>query len=95
MIITDEIKGYLISGNHRHAVKEWVRKNKPELFNRDPYWNLTLTQILAGLSPEQARYLAKVDNEKEKIQAEDTMSSEIKVIMYDIIIKLNKITKTM
>jgi hypothetical protein len=39
------------------------------------------------LSPEQARYLAKVDNEKEKIQAEDTMSSEIKVNMYDIIIK--------
>jgi len=35
--------------------------------------------ILVGLSPDQARFLAKVDNEKEKMQSTDTMSSEIKI----------------
>jgi hypothetical protein len=32
------------------------------------------------LSPDQAKILAKVDNEKEKIQSVDVISSEIKVI---------------
>ncbi len=73
------MKGFLISGNHRLAIKEWVRKNNPELFLKEPYWNLTLTQIFIGLSPDKARFLAKVDNEKERVQASDTMSSEIKV----------------
>ena len=79
LYITNNVKGFLISGNHRFAVKEWVRINNPDLFNKEPYWNLTLTQIFNGLSPDQARFLAKVDNEKERVQASDTMSSEIKV----------------
>ena len=79
LYITNNVKGFLISGNHRFAVKEWVRMNNPDLFFKEPYWNLTLTQIFIGLSPDQARFLAKVDNEKEKVQASDTMSSEIKV----------------
>ena len=33
-------------------------------------------------SPDQARFLAKVDNEKERVQASDTMSSEIKVQIF-------------
>lgn len=81
LFITKNVKGFLVSGNHRYAVKEWVRENKPELFAKEPYWNLTLTQIFVGLSSDQARYLAKVDNEKERVQAADTMSSEIKVII--------------
>jgi hypothetical protein len=73
------VKGFLIIGNHRFAVKEWVRKNNPEMLLKEPYWNLTLTQIYIDLSPDQARFLVKVDNEKERVQASDTMSSEIKV----------------
>jgi len=76
------VKGFLICGNHRFAVKEWVRKNNPELFLKEPYWNLTLTQIFISLSPDKARFLAKVDNEKERVQASDTMSSEIKVRLF-------------
>ena len=79
LYITNNVKGFLISGNHRFAVKEWVRQNNTELFLKEPYWNLTLTQLFIGLSPDQARFLAKVDNEKERVQASDTMSSEIKV----------------
>ena len=79
LYITNNVKGFLISGNHRFAVKEWVRQNNTELFLKEPYWNLTLTQIFIGLSPDQARFLAKVDNEKERVQAADTMSSKIKV----------------
>ena len=79
LYITNNVKGFLISGNHRFAVKEWVRQNNTELFFKEPYWNLTLTQLFIGLSPDQARFLAKVDNEKERVQASDTMSSEIKV----------------
>ena len=79
LYITNNVKGFLISGNHRFAVKEWVRINNPDLFNKEPYWNLTLTQICIGLSPDQARFLAKVHNEKERVQASDTMTSEIKV----------------
>ena len=79
LYITNNVKGFLISGNHRFAVKEWVRMNNPDMFFKEPYWNLTLTQIFIGLSPDQARFLAKVDNEKERVQASDTMPSEIKV----------------
>ena len=69
----------IISGNHRHAIKDYIKKNYPELFASEPYWNLTPTQILVGLIPDQARLLAKVDNKKEKIKSVDTMSSEIKI----------------
>ena len=79
LYITNNVKGFLISGNHRFAVKEWVRINNLDLFFKEPYWNLTLTQIFIGLSLDQARFLANVDNEKERVQASDTMSSEIKV----------------
>ena len=41
-----------------------------------------MTQTFIGLSPNQARFLAKVDNEKERVQAANTMSSEIKVHEY-------------
>jgi hypothetical protein len=41
-----------------------------------------LTQTFIGLSLDQARFLAKVDNEKERVQAADTMSSKIKVCAY-------------
>ena len=73
------MKGFLISGNHRFKVKEWVRKNDPELFLKEPYWNSTLTQIFIGLNLDQERFLANVYNEKERVQASNTMSSEIKV----------------
>ena len=79
LYITNNVKGFLISGNNRFAVKEWVRKNNPDFFFKEPCWNSTLTQIFIGLSPNQAKFLAKVDNEKERVQASDTMSSEIKV----------------
>jgi len=79
MHITENVKGYLISGNHRHALKEYVRKNYHKLFASEPHWNLTLTQILVGLSPDQAIFLANVDNEKEKIQSADSMFFEIKI----------------
>ncbi len=79
LCITNNMKGFLIRGKHRFAVKEWVRKNNPELFLKEPCWNLTLTQICIGLSPYHAQFLAKVDNEKDRVQASDTMSSEIKV----------------
>ena len=79
LYITNNVKGFLISGNHRFAVKECVRMHNPDLFFKEQYWNLTLTQLFTGLSPDQARFLAKVDNEKERVQASDTMSSEIKV----------------
>ena len=79
MYITETVKEYLISRNCRHAVKEYIRKRHPELLASEPWCNLTLTQILVGLSPDQARFLVKVDNENEKIQSVDTMSSEIKV----------------
>ena len=82
LYITNNLTGFLISGNHRYAVKEWIRTNNPDLFSKEPYWNLTLTQIFIGLSPDQARFLAKVDNEKERVQAADTMSSELKVTYY-------------
>ena len=82
LYITNNVKGFLISGNHRFAVKEWVRENNPDMFSKEPYWNLTLTQLFIGLSPDQARFLAKVDNEKERVQASDTMSSEIKVHLF-------------
>ena len=49
------------------------------MFVLEPFCNLTLTQILVGFSTDQARFLARVDNEKEKIQSANTMSSEIKV----------------
>jgi hypothetical protein len=73
------VKGFLISENHRYAVKEWARTNNPVLASKETYWNLTLAQIFIGLSRDHARFLAKVDNEKRKVQAADTMSSEIKV----------------
>jgi len=77
--IINNVKGKLISGNHRFVVKEWVRENKPEDYAKKAFWNLTLTQLYIGLSPKQSRYLAKVDNEKERVQAADTMSSMLKV----------------
>ena len=76
------MKGFLIGENHRYALTKWVRKNNPDLFSKEPYWNLTLTQIFIGLSPDQARFLAKVDNEKERVQDADTLSFEIKVCEY-------------
>jgi len=80
MYITESVKVYLISGNHRHAVKEHIRKTHPELFALEPCWNLTLTRILVGLSPDKAQFQAKEDNEKEKLQSvDDTTPSEIKV----------------
>ncbi len=82
LYITNNVKGFLISGNHRFAVKEWARMNNPDLSFKEPYWNLTLTQIFISVSPDQARFLAKVDNEKERVQASDTMSSKIKVHEY-------------
>ena len=77
--IINNVKGFPISGNHRFEVKEWVRENNSEWFLKEPYWNLTLTQLFICLSPDQARILAKVDNEKERVHASDTMSYEIKV----------------
>jgi hypothetical protein len=68
LYITNNLRGFLVSGNHRFAVKEWVKENNPELFSKEPYWNLTLTQLFIGLSPDEARFLAKVDNEKERVQ---------------------------
>jgi hypothetical protein len=56
--------------------------NNPGLFSKQPYWNLTLTQIFIGLSPNQAKFISKVDNEKERVQAADTMSYKIKVCEY-------------
>jgi hypothetical protein len=84
MYITEAAKGYLISENPSHEViKKYIRNNHPDIFNTKTYWNLTLTQILVGLSPEQARFFGKVDNEKEKIQYVDTLSSVIKVCSKD------------
>ena len=52
MHITEIVKGYLICGNRRYAVKEYLRKNHPELFASEPYWNLNFTQILVGSIPD-------------------------------------------
>jgi hypothetical protein len=41
-----------------------------------------LDTIFISLSPDLARFLAKVDNAKERVQAADTVSSEIKVFSY-------------
>jgi hypothetical protein len=73
------VKGFLIGGHHRYVVKEWLRKNNPDLFLKETYWNLTLTHIFIGLCLDKARFLAKVDNEKVRVQAADAMSFEIKV----------------
>ena len=32
LYITNNVKGFLISGNHRFTVKEWVRMNNPDFF---------------------------------------------------------------
>ncbi len=52
LYITNNVKGFLISGNHRCAVKEWIGMNNPDLFFKEPYWNFTPTQIFIGLSPD-------------------------------------------
>jgi hypothetical protein len=78
MYITKTVKGYRISGNRRRIVKKYIKNNYPDLFDSEHCWNLTLTQILVGLIPDQARCLAKADNEKEKIQSANTLSSAMK-----------------
>ena len=37
LYITNNVKDFLISGNHRYAVKEWVKKNNPDLFSKELY----------------------------------------------------------
>ena len=74
--------GYLLSGNHRHACKEYIRINEPEEYehpDRRPFWNGTYTQLYVGLSPCQARYMSHIDNERFKTQSEDTAASKIEV----------------
>ena len=74
--------GYLLSGNHRHACKEYIRINYPKEYEnpeRRPFWNATYTQLYVGLSPCQARYMSHIDNERFKTQSEDTAASKIEV----------------
>ena len=76
-------RGYLLSGNHRHACKEWIRINEPKEYenpNHRPFWNGTYAQLYVGLSPCQARHMSYIDNERSKTQSEDTAASKIEVI---------------
>ena len=75
-------KGYLLSGNHRHACKEWIRINEPDEYENTehrPFWNGTYAQLYVGLSPSQASHMSYIDNERSKTQSEDTAASKIEV----------------
>mgnify|MGYP000159169371 CR=1 FL=1 len=72
--------GYLLSGNHRYAVKELIRVEEPSLYNQSTYWKQTYAQIYVGLSEAQARYLSRISNDREKsTQGVDTTSSIFEV----------------
>ena len=82
VVLTIVREGYLLSGNHRHACKEWVRINDPHEYEnpeRRPFWNGTYAQLYVGLSPCQARFMSYIDNERSKTQSEDTAASKIEV----------------
>ena len=76
------VRGYLLSGNHRHACKEHIRINDPKEYgnpDHKPFWNGTYAQLYVGLSPCQARHMSYIDNERSKTQSEDTAASKIEV----------------
>ena len=82
VVLTIVRKGYLLSGSHRHACKEWIRINDPVEYDNPehrPFWNGTYAQLYVGLSPYQARYMSYIDNERSKTQSEDTAASKIEV----------------
>ena len=82
VVLTIVREGYLLSGNHRHACKEWIRINEPKEYDnpeRRPFWNGTYAQLYVGLSPCQARFMSYIDNERSKTQSEDTAASKIEV----------------
>ena len=82
IMLTIVREGYLLSGNHRHACKEWIRINDPKEYENTehrPFWNGTYAQLYVGLSPCQARYMSYIDNERSKTQSEDTVASKIEV----------------
>ena len=88
------VKGYHISGNHRWAVKEGMRNSSLEAEQKEylenSYWNCTLAQIVVGLSPGQARYLASLDNKKENVSLNDSNSSviQVKFIMIEFVLTI-------
>ena len=82
VVLTTVRKGYLLSGNHRHACKEYIRINDPAEYDNPehrPFWNATYAQLYVGLSPCQARFMSYIDNERLKTQSEDTAASKIEV----------------
>ena len=69
VVLTIVRKGYLLSGNHRHACKEYIRINDPAEYDNPehrPFWNATYAQLYVGLSPCQARFMSYIDNERLK-----------------------------
>ena len=68
----------------------------PEVYKAHPFWSETIVQIYIGLSPDQARYLSMVDNDREKdTQIEDTGASKIEVRNLQLlIIAITRITLT-
>ena len=88
------VKGYHISGNHRWAVKEGMRNSSLDTGRKDylgnSYWNCTLAQFFVGLSPEQARYLASLDNKKENVSVNDSNASvvQVKDIMIEFVLTI-------
>ncbi len=60
--------------------KEHMRINENSKYSGSQYWSQTYVQIYVGLSAEQARYLAKTDNQRKLTEAEDTESSKIQVL---------------
>lgn len=67
--------GYHVSGNHRHMCKEMFRDEFPDEFKKNEFWNQTLSQLYVGLSPAQARWLARSDNKLKDAQIDDTMEA--------------------
>lgn len=82
-IILDIVKGYHIGGQHRHAVKDSMRFSPDDKeaaqYNELTYWHMTLSQIYVGLSPGQARYLAKLDNALKDVAQDDSAISTLRV----------------
>ena len=82
IVLTIVRKGYLLSGNRRHACKEYIRINDPVEYDNPehrPLWNGTYAQLYVGLSPHQARYMSYIDNERSKTQSTDIAASKIEV----------------
>lgn len=55
LFIREKVSTRHILGNHRFHIKYNYKQDYPDLYEVQPFWYLTLTQIFIGLRPDQTR----------------------------------------